>query len=475
MTKHGQLYLRDIVPPRSKYYDQGRFGRLFPSLVPFLPDTQAVRKSLLTLGELGGIMDAGADNPDNPSVLPAGFTFLGQFLDHDLTFDPTSSLERQNDPESIVNFRTPGFELDSVYGSGPAASPHLYDNSPNGRGIKFLIEKLDPTNAESKDDLPRNSQNTALIGDPRNDENTILSQLHLAFLKFHNAVIDKVIADGITDPTQAFAEAQRLVRWHYQWIVLHEFLPHIVGEQLVQDILKNGRKFYNWRNEPFIPVEFSVAAYRFGHSQVRPGYVVNNGFRAAMFGTDPANPGPDPDNLAGGKRALRRFVEWHRFFQIDGSPEPDNISKKIDSKISSALFQLPFSAIAGLSDNPSSLAQRNLLRHLTFSLPSGQALAKAMCIEPLTNNDLKDLKDLGVQMEQKTPLWFYILKEAELRAEGRTLGPVGGRIVAEVFIGLLEGDRLSFLRADPTWHPTLPVNAEEKFGIVSLLKFAGVA
>ena len=456
MTKHGQLYLRDIVPPRSKYYNKGKFGRLFPSLPPFMPDTAKVREALLELGKSGGIMDsATAQNPDNLNIT-AGFTFLGQFIDHDLTFDPTSSLERQNDPEAIDNFRTPMFELDSVYGSGLAASPHLYDKSPENSG-KFLIDSGFPN------DVPRNSQNTALTGDPRNDENLIISQLHLAFLKFHNAVIDKVKANPAIEASQVFPEAQRLVRWHYQWILLHEFLPHIVGQTVVDDILKKGRKFYKWRNEPFIPVEFSVAAYRFGHSQVRPGYTINPTFNAPIFG-DPSS------DLSGGRRiGPDKVIDWGRFYKIPGSnPQP---SKRIDTTLSSALFKLPFTG-PNLPTNPSSLAQRNLLRHLTFSLPSGQAVANAMSIQPLSKEELADVAQLGAGLEKKTPLWFYILREADKRADGKTLGPVGGRIVAEVFIGILEGDRMSYLRQDPDWKPTLGEGG--KFSIVDLLKFAKV-
>src|SRR5829696_2254074 len=177
MTRHGQLYRSDHVPPHSTYYDRGRFGRLFPTLQAFASDSPSVRDNLFELGKPGGIMDANdqpppanplAPNPnnrDNPDQT-AGFTFLGQFLDHDMTFDPTSSLERQVDPEYIANFRTPTFGLDNVYGSGPGGSPHLYDQTTAGRGIKFLIEE---TGTPGKQDLPRNSQNIALIGDPRND------------------------------------------------------------------------------------------------------------------------------------------------------------------------------------------------------------------------------------------------------------------------------------------------------------------
>jgi hypothetical protein len=363
--------------------------------------------------------------------------------------------------------------LDSLYGSGRTASPHLYDQSSPG-GIKLLIDSAAPR------DLPRNSQNTALIGDPRNDENLIVSQLHLAFLKFHNAVVDRVLDDGITNPNEAFDEAQRLVRWHYQWIILHEFLPATVGQNLVNNILNKGRRFYKWRNAPFIPVEFSVAAYRFGHSQVRPGYIANfdgdNGQPLVkhIFDTSLDHSVPDPDDLSGGKRAPRRFIDWRTFFDVGPTPEPHKDlgpspkpNKRIDTKLSSPLFEL----LSIPPNEPQSLAQRNLLRHLTFGLPSGQRVAKAMKIEPLSRQDLSDLKPMG--LDRDTPLWFYVLKEAELRAEGRTLGPVGGRIVAEVFIGLLQGDHMSYLRQDPDWTPNL--GQDQDFKMADLLAFAGVA
>ncbi len=204
MTHHGQLYLRDQAPPRSTYYERGRFGRLFPSLPPFAADTPLLQRQLRRIGRAGGIMDARdapppadplAPNPRNrdSATMTAGFTFLGQFIDHDITFDPTSSLERQVDPEAIANFRTPAMELDNLYGSGRAASPHLYDQTSPG-AIKLLLDHDAPR------DLPRNSQNVAIIGDPRNDENLIVSQLHLAFIKFHNAAVDWVRSRRVPQP-----------------------------------------------------------------------------------------------------------------------------------------------------------------------------------------------------------------------------------------------------------------------------------
>jgi hypothetical protein len=474
---------RADVPSPLTYNGQGTFGRLFTRLPAFASDSPEVRANLLELGKREGIMDAedppppanpltpNPNNPDNPN-LTAGITFLGQFLDHDITFDPTSSLQSQVDPATIPNFRTPAFDLDSVYGSGRRASPHLYDRtSPDG--IKLLIDGGWPK------DVPRTSQNIAIIGDPRNDENLIVSQLHLAFLKFHNAVVDELMSGGATNPTVVFDEAQRLVRWHYQWIILNEFLPKTVGQELVDSVLTNGRRFYNPRGVPFIPVEFSVAAYRFGHSQVRPGYIANfsgdNGqpFLKHIFDRTANHNGPDPDDLSGGSRAPRRFVDWQTFFNVGptppghenlgASPKPN---KRIDTKLSSPLFMLPF----GPPNDPQTLAQRNLLRHLTFGLPSGQRVAKAMKIEPLTPDDLFDLQPLG--FDEQTPLWFYILKEAERKAGGLMLGAVGGRIVAEVFIGLLQSDPASYLRQNPNWKPVLGQN--QTFEMADLLRFAGV-
>ncbi|HYO69887.1 MAG TPA: peroxidase family protein, partial [Archangium sp.] len=318
---HGDTQIRGHNPPESQFHDRGRFGRLFPALPVFADDNAKVREALFELGKLGGLMDARDTAPGQPAdpqasnldneTITAGFTFFGQFIDHDLTFDPTSILERQNDPEAIQNFRTPALELDNVYGSGPRVSRHLYDvNDP----AKFLIEKLGGPG--TNDDMPRNSQNTALIADPRNDENTIVSQFHVAMLKFHNAVVDHLRKKTPNDP-QVFDKAQRMVRWHYQWIIIHEFLPKLVGQQVLDDVLDDRprERFFRWRNEPFIPVEFAVAAYRFGHSQVRPGYGLNNTLGVPIFSNGPqANP-DDPNDLRGGKRATRRFVEWARFFE----------------------------------------------------------------------------------------------------------------------------------------------------------------
>jgi hypothetical protein len=329
--------------------------------------------------------------------------------------------------------------------------------------------------------MPRTSQQTAIIADPRNDENVIVSQLHVAMLKFHNAAIDHVRGQRLTT-VDVFEEAQRLVRWHFQWVVLHEFLPKIIGQDVVDKVLRlhPRDRLFQWKNEPFIPVEFSVAAYRFGHSQVRPAYRINNGFPGggvvAPIFSGASNDEVDPNDLRGGKRAPRRFVEWDRFFVVPDR-RPPALSKKIDPRLSTALFGLPPGAPgavsmvgAGTPANPDSLAQRNLLRSLAFGLPSGQAMAQRAGIPVLSPKDLEEVKPLGFHLS--TPPWYYMLRESEVVHQGTRLGPLGGRIVAEVFIGVLQGDRSSFLSANPRWRPEL-ANAQGEFTMADLLKFAG--
>jgi len=480
------------------------FVRMFPDLPAGLPATDEARNLVKRMGEKEGLVDAldilqdprlsitdpeihSPHNPDNLNMT-AGVTFFGQFLDHDLTFDPNSPLLEKTIPQNTTNFRTPRFDLDSVYGGGPDVSPNLYDLSSGL--IKFRVETIPGAEQVSvggatRFDLPRDPATlTAFLGDRRNDENTILSQFHVAMLRFHNAVTDRIQVDpafaGAT-PRTIFQEAQRQVRWHYQWIIVNEFLPLTIGQDRVDNILQGGLRFYHPGGNPRIPIEFAVAAYRFGHSQIRPSYRLNfgrpslgvNPFFAFLFddSQDPNN--PDPNDLRGGKRAARRFVDWETFFNFgDGNVKPN---KKIDSKLSSVVMLLPGSRgpAPGLpGDGVQSLASRNLMRHVNFGLPSGQAVARRMGLPVLTPAQLSELTPLG--LEANTPLWFYIMKEGEVMENGLRLGPVGGRIVGEVFIGLLKADESSYLGSQPSWRPVLPSATPGDFRITDLLTLAGV-
>lgn len=480
-----------------------RFSRIFPGLRPFAELSSALERALLEIGAPGGLMDAKDPLQEGPIRLitepqfsagnrdsttnPAGVTFLGQFLDHDMTFDASSPLGVPTRPESSTNARTSAFDLDSVYGNGPVADLRLYRRDDRA--------KLKLESGGLFEDLARESDGTAIIADPRNDENLVIAGLQAAFIAFHNKVVDllrrggrrqlAIDEDGLFGHDEvftrgdAFVEARRVVTWHYQWMIVHEFLPSIIGAQTVNDILLRGRRYYTPRaGSQSIPVEFQGAAYRFGHSMVRPSYRANlAGDRGApFFGFvfDPAGEGQaDPIDLRGGARAPRRFIGWQTFFNFGGA-QATNVrpSKIIDTRISTPLFNLPLGAIASGAP-PTSLPQRNLLRHITWSLPSGQAIAREMRIPALTPSQFPELAKFGIGLEQNTPLWYYVLKEAEL-AGGASLVGVGARIVGEVFIGLLALNRNSYLARDPNWRPRLPSRTPGTFGMVDLLTFAGV-
>jgi hypothetical protein len=272
-------------------------------------------------------------------------------------------------------------------------------------------------------------------------------------------------------------------------MIVHEFLPKFVGQAMVDEILRNGRKFYT-PPVPQIPVEFQGAAYRFGHSMVRPSYRANlagqNGAAFFALTFDGKEEGQlDPNDLRGGCRAPRRFIGWQTFFDFGAIPRPGGQAgtlsedvrpnKLIDTRISTPLFDLPIGTIAS-GQPPTSLPERNLLRQVTWGLPSGQSIARLMGVPILSKQDLQALKTYRVGLDESTPLWFYILKEAEVMAGGQHLGPVGGRIVAEVLIGLIQLDRESYA-SSPGWRPTLPSTTGHvtgDFRMIDFLTFAGV-
>lgn len=450
---------RGLNVPHGRYNQSGRFGRMFPEL----RSLKSFDPGPIDLGKVGGAMDGGnpppSDTTQNNPRIKAGYTFLGQFIDHDLTLDTTSQLEQQVDVSATTNFRTPALELDSLYGLGPAVQPHLYDRD---NPFRFLL-------SPDGNDLPRNSQGTALIGDPRNDENAIISQLHLLWLKFHNQVFEKEFA-SMPVGRGRFEAAQKMVRWHYQWLIVNEFLPRICGSKLVASTVEHPP--FKFSGHAFMPVEFSVAAYRFGHSQTRPGYLLgrtggpNGGPRAAvLFPNDPSIP-----NSVGDLRGFRPIpvelrIEWSTFF---GPTAQDG--KLVDTKLSTVMLRLPDGVVPpGTPDKFRSLATRNLQRGLDVRLPDGQSVACRLRIKNrLTEDEIWKMKTEKVG-SGPAPLWFYTLREGEVRANGRRLAGAGAAIVARTFVACLLADKASYLWQDPEWTPTLGKNG--RFTVSDLVNY----
>lgn len=469
------------------------FGFLFPELQNddnnLLPEKRATRDNLI---ELGKTMEDRRTPDRGNSRIPAAYTYFGQFVDHDITLDLQSAeLPELLDPDlaplalddiedELQNARTATLELDSVYGF------------PAPRDLKKMrIGKVTevgnrPENKDDFNDLPRRPQQEgnperdreALIGDPRNDENLIVAQMHVAFLRAHNELIER---------GARFLEARRRLRRHYQHIILHDFLKRIVDHRIVDDLINNGNRIYDPEDShPFMPLEFSVAAYRFGHSMVRAEYNFNVNFPAAtldqlfmftalsgqMAGLDTL-----PENW---------IIQWENLVDVGGTFDR---TRRIDTKLVEPLFTLKDVQGETLPGEHARLAVRNLLRGYLLRMPTGQSVARALRRKLSGIRDIPVLKPGEIKAAARseeqvqvledagflkhTPLWYYILAEAEAIGNGQRLGPVGGTIVAEVLVGLVRQSENSILRLSD-WEPTLPSQEPGRFDLPDLLRFAGV-
>ena len=439
------------------------------------------------------------------SRIPSGFTYLGQFIDHDLTFDKTTvMLGVDVSPAELLQGRSPVLDLDSLYGAGPSdpGSAQFYSD---GLHLKMgnTIASGDPAIPDF--DLPRvgkgnaAARRTALIPEPRNDENLVVAQTHLMFSRFHNRVCDTLPAS--TPPSQQFTRARRKVTKHYQWMIRTDFLPRIVDKAIVDDVFKNGRKVFEVgaapTDMPTMPVEFSVAAYRLGHSMVRAAYNWNKNFDDGGGTLDLLFQFTGKSGDLGGENNLLSIwiADFRRLYNFDQAGREDlvvpaakfNRAQRIDTRLVTPLRDLPQGSIGPPAvpdgDERRNLAYRNLTRAKMVSLATGQQMAafmqgKGVSVTQLTKAQIRDGKG-GATLEAltkkqlartlaDTPLWFYILREAELNS-GRLTG-VGGRIVAETFHRAMEGSTFSIVR-DPTWRPQLGPDVDT-FRMVDLLLFA---
>ncbi|MGK5114905.1 MULTISPECIES: peroxidase family protein [unclassified Geodermatophilus] len=435
---------------------RARFGLLFPQLPAYAPADGLLRWLAEDMNDGKAPLSDVKDSDlafDNPGI-PAGYIYFGQFVDHDMTLDKTPLTQRLQDPLAMVNYDSPRFDLGSVYGKGISGSPELYDPARPG----YL--KVNPH--DDIVDLPRDEVGAAYLGDPRNDENLIVAQLHTVFIRLHNKLMDQ---------GNSFAQARKLCRWHFQWLIVNDYLPRIVGQDVVNSLIKRDGTgpikfvgtFYKPEDtaRPYMPVEYSGAAYRFGHSMIRAEYEVQDGHTVPIFGKDGFEDlrgnRPHPQNL---------WIDWNYFFDIPGLEPPDdrNMARLIDTDISLPLYTLPPTVVAPTDKAIVALAERNLIRGKRLGLPCGQDVATAMGITPLTNAQL-GLKQPG--WEGKAPLWYYVLKEAELVNKGAKLGPVGGRLVAEVILNMIAMDPESYFTLKPGFQ------WKQKLGMGDLILLAG--
>ena len=451
-------------------------------------DENLLPKSKTTVSDLRYLGMEGMRDPGmkiKGIQVPAIHTFLAQFIDHDITLmdDRGAQISLVNPTPlssdqiaKIVNARSPNLDLDNVY--GPNIDPQLSppkDDDPR----KMRIEKVkynsglpEGVNHDQLHDFPRVGNKIPRIGDSRDAENLILAQLHVAFLRAHNAIVDERQCD--------FDEARKLLIQHYQLIVLDNFLEQICDPDIVKRIIDEGPKFFPPADKPFyMPLEFSVAVYRFGHSKVRASYNHFNskqedGGFGFLFGFT-------------NRRLLDDWViSWPSF--LDAKNE-DRLPRRIDTTLSARLLSLGLEQLNGHDITVENLAVRNLLRGYMLRMPTGQAVATRMGLIPMTSEQIISVAEQifippnktqadflkNTKFLDKTPLWFYILAEAALLGDGgRHLGPVGSTIVAEVLIGVLRNSTYSIL-ADPDWKgPTLKGKMPGKFDIEDLLKLAGV-
>jgi hypothetical protein len=516
-----------------------RFDYVFSELITkdnyaasHLPTDDAA-KVVEGLTELGRAMVEQDPEPALDSPIPAIYTYWGQFIDHDLTANTDRDEEISNitvanlkalPPDhvrtNLRNLRHPALNLDSVYGDGPTFAGRARTHAADlYHGPKLRVGTvatagpipgvLIPPDDDLNRDLPRLASQ-AQIGDGRNDENLIVAQLHTAFLRFHNAVVDWVREHepehdtGHDADERVFWRARQLTEWHYQWLVVNDYLKTVTKRGTVGQVLSSGGdpRFAPRDGDVFMPLEFSVAAFRFGHSMVRRDYDYNRNFgRPGLADKDRASferlfeftggfelPDGRPFlSVFGGQIPFNWIIEWDRFVD-KGSTFADRFARRIDTLLAPPLTDMVKEGESDEIDKETSellkhLARRNLLRAYHLSIPTGQAVADAMGVDRLAAADLaeedSELKDVLEQhgFIERTPLWYYLLREAEEREGGKTLGELGSRLVCETIIGQVHYDPTSYLRQEHPWSPEQGVRLADGTPITSIrefLRFAGV-
>jgi hypothetical protein len=490
------------------------FGTMFPKLPAFHYSDQAA-------ADLANTMENQTPDPtgidrgtaDDSATLPAEYTYLGQFIDHNLDFDETPQPTANVNPSSLTNFESFRFDLNDVFGGGPSVDPQLYASDHKHLLVSGTLGAPNPdglptvTGNGGVFDLFRGSSGQADIVEPRNDETQILSQIDAAFIAFYNDFIDE---------GDSYAQARQLTENYYQEIVLTDVLPAYVGQDTIDQYLRfgpNGQVHVQTKNfsvANFTPIEFSVGAYRFGHSLVRNNYHINDidptgadiddnvsifdldNFQAGDLSGGAPLPGPNllgtssctSTSLCTQPNPAGHQIQWKYFVPaLDKNPNDAgiNFARKTQTTISPALFNLPAESIAGCADaatspvcnGSASIIARDFARGNYDGLASGQAIAQTLGCPVIPAKSINPTSD--AVFDTGTPLLYYVLAEAQ--KSGQTLGCVGKSIVAQVFIQVLAETPGSILQTNFKPDPSLVKLAPETpaFSFGDLLVDTGLA
>lgn len=411
---------------------KGHFSRLFPELDPLYVNDEDLKR-------LTDLMKIDSVDDGDSKVISNGLSIFSQFLAHDVTFESTSKFSDQNNIDRFQNDRTINLDLDCLYGQ--KTQDFFYDANDKAKLLLGKCHRDSDYNMEWFD-LQRNSQGKAIIPDARNDENIIVSRQQVLFIEFHNKMVDHLRKKGKTK--NLFHEAKKQVIWYYHWLIIYEYLYKIMDWDIFEKIKNQGAQFYT--NPTALPLEFTGAAFRTGHSQTRDLNKINQNTEKKLF-------------ELGFFSEMLELVDWRYLFNFgDGRCQ---FAKLIDTKVSKAFHDIPF--IKSTDPYERSLPFRNLKRGVVYGLPSGEDVANRMGFEPIKIPETAKMDG--------TPLWFYILREAELLGhEGEHLGPVGSTILGECFFTVLKNDDYSFLKVHPKWKPTLGKDICE-FDFLDMIRF----
>ncbi len=388
----------------------------------------------------------GRKAPENLN-LPVGYTYFGQLVAHDITSHRFLGVQKNS------------LRLQTIYGMGPGASPQFFEHNYNPetkfifRAIKFDLDSYQSSKGKvydfkridvnKSDDAPTRQSGIPLMADGRNDQNFLISQLTVQMMRLHNRLVENYYSKNKNQSEIFRAAADDLIH-RYQRVILTDYLPRILfnGKKLVQKIVDdNNFRVFDHKKDCVLSETFALAAFRFGHSQVRQMYQTEiNGTLNFLFGEN--------SDLRGFVRDTTRRIDWICLLAENKDEGAFQPAKAFDTNIVMSLGNLGF-----FPAGKRSLIKKNLEASIAnFALTKDIREKWYEYIQDqsktFTDEKLKDFEKATEKWQYedgKVPLWAFFLLEAQHLAGGQTLGPISSRIVAEQIIWLLKKDPNSVL------------------------------